>query len=117
MAKAALDLLECTGEREGGRKGKRKKGKEEQREGGREEERKRVCVCLGEREREDLFPEEAPVLVPRQALSAFTPRSTWDASGFRVSDFAFRVSYRGTSLIPPPPPVGPYSSPMPRDLW
>ena len=25
--------------------------------------------------------------------------------------------YRGTSLIRTPPPVGPYSSPMPRDLW
>ena len=25
-------------------------------------------------------------------------------------------TYRGTSLIRPPPPVGPYSSPMPRDL-
>ena len=27
-----------------------------------------------------------------------------------------RPTYRGTSLIRPPPPVGPYSSPMPRDL-
>ena len=25
--------------------------------------------------------------------------------------------YKDTSLIIPPPPVGPYSSPMPRDLW
>ena len=25
--------------------------------------------------------------------------------------------YRGTSLIRNTPPVGPYSSPMPRDLW
>jgi len=28
-----------------------------------------------------------------------------------------RNYYRGTSLIRTPPPVGPYSSPMPRDLW
>ena len=27
------------------------------------------------------------------------------------------IDYRGTSLIRTPPPVGPYSSPMPRDLW
>ena len=27
------------------------------------------------------------------------------------------VLYRGASLMRPPPPVGPYSSPMPRDLW
>jgi hypothetical protein len=27
------------------------------------------------------------------------------------------VPYRGTLLIDFPPPVGPYSSPMPRDLW
>ena len=26
-------------------------------------------------------------------------------------------SHRGTSLIRNNPPVGPYSSPMPRDLW
>jgi len=25
--------------------------------------------------------------------------------------------YRGTSLIRPPPPVGPCSRPMPRDIW
>jgi len=25
--------------------------------------------------------------------------------------------YRGTSLIRNTPPIGPYSSPMPRDLW
>ena len=25
--------------------------------------------------------------------------------------------YRGTSLIRTPPPVGPYSSPVPRDRW
>ena len=30
-------------------------------------------------------------------------------SGYRV--------YRGTSLIRTPPNVGPYSSPVPRDLW
>ena len=27
------------------------------------------------------------------------------------------LQYRGTSLIRTPPPVGPYSSPMLRDLW
>ena len=27
------------------------------------------------------------------------------------------IPYRGTSLVRTPPTVGPYSSPMPRDLW
>ena len=27
------------------------------------------------------------------------------------------IRYMGTSLITPPPPVRPCSSPMPRDLW
>ena len=27
------------------------------------------------------------------------------------------ATYRGTSLMRPPPHVGPYSSHMPRDLW
>ena len=28
-----------------------------------------------------------------------------------------KTAYKGTSLIRSPPPVGPYSSPMPRYLW
>ena len=28
-----------------------------------------------------------------------------------------REAYRGTVLIRNTPPVGPYSSPLPRDLW
>jgi len=34
----------------------------------------------------------------------------------RVQRSGYRA-YRGTSLIRPPPPAGPYSSRMPRDLW
>ena len=42
------------------------------------------------------------------------------SSGFVVQGFGGQALsdrvYWGTSLIRPPPPVGPYSSPMPRDL-
>jgi len=41
------------------------------------------------------------------------------APHFRHSPWKVHMGliYRGTSLIRTPPPVGPYSSPMPRDLW
>ena len=48
-------------------------------------------------------------LVPCQTSSAARSPGPDDEV---VSD-----QYRGTSLKRPPPPVGPYSSPMPRNLW
>ena len=36
--------------------------------------------------------------------------------GFGVQGLGVRV-YRGISHMRTPPPVGPYSSPMPGDLW
>ena len=59
-------------------------------------ERVRVCVrkkvCGSERER--------------------VGRRAWNAPAI----FGVLI-YRGTSLIRTPPPIGPYSSPVPRDLW
>jgi len=47
--------------------------------------------------------------------------STAKRAGFRADDSAIPLDglrvYRGTSLIIPPPPSGPYRKPMPRDLW
>ena len=36
---------------------------------------------------------------------------------FKGGSACAMCAYRGTSLIRNTPPVGPYSSPMPRDLW
>jgi hypothetical protein len=44
----------------------------------------------------------------KQRLAKFLSIAPWDTS---------HSDYRGTLLIRNTPPVGPYSSPMPRDLW
>ena len=41
--------------------------------------------------------------------------SVWGVWGLCVRLFA--LIYMGISLITPPRPVGPYRSPLPRDLW
>ena len=49
----------------------------------------------------------------RLGISAIRQRGPYQCVGSGM----WGVGYRGTSLIRTPPPVGPYSSPMPRDLW
>ena len=43
--------------------------------------------------------------------------STQDPLSLSASDAHTHECYRGTSLIRNSPPLGPYSRPMPRNLW
>ena len=46
----------------------------------------------------------------------FSPEAVLTVYPSSVEDEA-GVHYRGASLIRTPPPIGPYSNPIPRDLW
>jgi hypothetical protein len=63
-----------------------------------------------------------PSTGPRQAAGG--GNFLWDRSGERSANVNYATlavaaafPYRGTSLIRYTPPVGPYSSPIPRVLW
>ena len=82
-------------------------------------ERKRVCFTdtrVYSLYPRSVAPADLPAgLIHTQSHGRCSPSShpavSWRNKG-RV-----RRAYRGTSLIRTTPPVGPYGSPMPRDLW
>jgi hypothetical protein len=70
-----------------------------------------MCVCVAVVSctvSDAWWPLEAPFTKDAVGLNYVSTTS----AGLTVS-----LPYRGTSLIRTPPPSGPYSSPMPGDLW
>ena len=60
------------------------------------------------------------VMTPTQCHNLFERKQArWSRGGIQgyLAHKKQRPLYRGTSLIRDTPPVGPCSSPVPRDLW
>ena len=68
--------------------------------------------ALRAREKEQVTSPSTSLSLPRQGRRETGRETSRPPSAPRQH----RV-YRGTSLTREPPPVGPYSSPMPRNLW
>jgi len=77
------------------------------------DERERESVCEREREQRLATCLSGNLHREGRVSGGSCAGSTRDKPGMPLRPLLFR----GTSLIRTPPPLGPYSSPMPRDLW
>ena len=71
----------------------------------------RPCVKVSQ------VPTSWPTGVPRYLAHVMAYRGTSTLCESVSSAHVSGMAYRGTSLIRNTHPAGPYSSPMPRDLW
>ena len=58
-----------------------------------------------------------PGLRSRDPFGSFQNRRTYRTFYVSIPDSKMAGVYRGASLMRDNPPVGPYSSPVPRDIW